>query len=118
MSKDDGALQAHVGVHVRNLITVQRNIRANGLTPILDGDGWQVWGEEVGRNGNDDTIMHVVINVPAHSNVDEVIRRIEVAGLGYLCPMRDEFREYFVVVTLASDWSDVVGSASQPLVAY
>lgn len=53
----------HVGVKPKQMKTVQSIAFRLGITPLIDGDGWTVWGERLGVNGNDKKTLHVILPV-------------------------------------------------------
>lgn len=90
---DSSAL--HLGIDVVDLLRVQRSLAAS---VVIDGDGWEAWGESVGSAGNDHATLHVVVaTTPADAD------RIVTGFINTLVPM--EGSTVIAVETPRDDWS-------------
>ncbi|WP_353707282.1 hypothetical protein ABRQ22_14890 [Cellulosimicrobium sp. ES-005] len=100
----------HMGVQPNGLLHVARAVRSFGLTPLVDGDGWEVWGEPVDQDDNDGVTLHVVVEgVQYDSDALDVLRAANGPGIGRLVPMRrnvESSGDVLGVTTEPDDWSE------------
>lgn len=52
----------HVGIKTKHLLHFLKTY-PDRTKVIIDGDGWPVFGEPIGENGNDETTIHVIIAI-------------------------------------------------------
>ena len=98
----------HIGVDVTTLAGTVRVIEDMGRDAIVDGDGWETWGEAIGTDVNDHRTVHVVIpDVQDHPYEIENVSRA-LRNLGHLVPMRANVAHDDVVVILtdSEDWGE------------
>lgn len=69
----------HVGIDARRLLEAMLTMQECG--PIIDGDGWECWGEAVGTDVNDDRTLHVIIPLDSPDRADELVARLRAVGL-------------------------------------
>ena len=56
----------HIGVDLgANLTQTLRWLTNTGERSVLDGDGWNAWGEAVGESNNNDRTLHITVEVEA-----------------------------------------------------
>jgi hypothetical protein len=96
----------HIGVDVTHLNAVTRS--SHPIRWVIDGDGWEVWGESVGDDNNDATTLHLI---SAEAVGDVAARQIVTDLLEHLVPMlRNTEPGTVAVLTDVSDWSEDVAT--------
>lgn len=87
----------HLGVAPANLAFAMRTSKQyfDDHRVILDGDGWNVWGQPVGADGNDALTLHVI--VPMYDDNESTARasaeRLVLLLADRLVPMTSEHGE-------------------------
>ena len=75
----------------------------DGASLDVAGDGWNVWAEPVGTDGNDPTTLHVRVRLPRATSDDQVAATVtHLYGSGLLTVAADGWQ----TVAAASCWED------------
>ena len=90
-------LHLHIGVKPADLNMFFRRLWTLKLRAIVDGDGWNAWGESVGVNGNDADTLHIIIAVKDVATAKKVI---DIAP-----PLVSSSMGRTSVLTPEADWS-------------
>jgi hypothetical protein len=91
----------HIGVDPVNLDRVSRELARLDRQPCIDGDGWNVWGEAVATDNNDDRTLHVIVR----SNSVDTLTHLALALQAFCVPLPDGTVS---VISEGSDWSEVL----------
>lgn len=96
----------HMGLqppHLHQALRIQRLVLGRHAA-IIDGDGWETWGEAVGTDVNDNQTLHVITEVTNRAESDGVVAALRQAGV--LTPMRRNVpAPVDAVLTDIEDWS-------------
>ena len=105
----------HIGVTGDRVNEATTLLASEGLTAIVDGDGWNAWGEKPGTDVNDADTMHIVVAVEADNFVD-LDKTIQALGdKGLLTPMGGYGYQvgHAAILTDMDDWSTLVGDEDE-----
>ena len=98
----------HVGVKISDLLDFNQLIISNSFNvPIVDGDGWPVWGERPGSENNPSDVLHVIIRVRGTKTAADLIR--------ILPPTVPLPNGTLAILTEADDWNKVILTHTAPL---
>lgn len=91
----------HVGVKVADLLMFNKTIISNGFSaPIVDGDGWPIWGEKPGSENNPSDVMHVIIKVRGTKAAERIMKI-----LPHTVPLPDGT---IALLTSSINWGEVI----------
>ena len=90
----------HVGVKVADLLQFNKTVISAGFSaPIVDGDGWPVWGEKPGSENNPNDVLHVIIKVLGTKAAERIVKI-----LPYTVPLPDGT----IALLTSIDWTEVI----------
>lgn len=91
----------HVGVKVADLLMFNKTVISNGFSaPIVDGDGWPVWGEKPGSENNPSDVVHVIIKVRGTKAAERIVKI-----LPHTVPLPDGT---IALLTSSINWGEVI----------
>lgn len=105
----------HIGVREADIQTLKSRVRElTDILPIdpviIDGDGWEVWGEDAGKDSNAFGVYHAVIPVASLE-----MATVALIGIKDLLPVPMELphqRGVIAVLTDAKDFSTLYGGST------
>lgn len=113
MSKIDvtTGFDIHIGLRPEDIDFFRDRAKEVSGEVYVDGDGWEVWGDKIGQNGNDD-IAHVICRT---ADADEAILLAHNFSIRYLPILKSMHLQssevnngLIVAVTRAEDWADML----------
>lgn len=93
----------HFGVTPRMLLYVTKQLVTLGHRPVIDGDGWNTWGEAVDTDINDDRTLHLVVPLTEPGQAGSLVSLVR----GMVEPMTArDYEDVRAVLTDDADWSE------------